>query len=97
MSMPRPNKKQTRIIKKALPEIFGKTRTEVYTNYVEFSIPAEAFKVIRGWLDRHETLEVSTIGRDEHLRLVIINLEEQTLYEKRGHRGNRTKGPDPIN
>jgi len=84
------NKKdEEKTIRKAIPDLFGDGKVEVYSNYVSFQIPAAAYKKIREWLDKQDTLTVFSGGKDEHLRLCILNEREQRLYAARGHTGNK--------
>jgi hypothetical protein len=81
-------KNEEKIVRRAIPDLFGDGKTEVHSNYVCFQVPSEAYKKIREWLNKNDRLEVATGGKDDHLKLCILNKRKQRLYEVRGYRGN---------
>jgi hypothetical protein len=89
-------RKRTRkdVLQKAAPDLFGNKKVEVHTNYVGFPVPAAVHNKVREWLDKGDgnpgrnRLFVVTMNRNEELRIAIINLREQRLYEARGCRDN---------
>ena len=78
------------ILEKAAPDLFGDKTVLVKKNFVQFGVPAEAWKKIREWLDKGDgdQLLIVTVAPDSKLQLVIINEREQQLYVARGYKDN---------
>ncbi|MGA2682064.1 MAG: hypothetical protein ABSF44_09730 [Candidatus Bathyarchaeia archaeon] len=77
-------KKRTRrdVIEKAAPEFFGDHNFEVKKNFVEFSVPIEAYEKIKEWLFVGDRLSIEMTSKK--CKILILNWREQRAYIARG-------------
>jgi hypothetical protein len=83
-------RKEAETVKRSVPEVFGDGKIEVFDNYVSFPVPLSVFKKIRAWLDHGDRkFDLATCSRNkfhpyENIKLLILNIEEQKVYEATG-------------